>query len=152
LVNMVLGRLIALERRQIGLLKAIGYPTGTIAFHYLKMSAGIGIGGVAIGWAFGAWGAERLAALYADFFRFPYLVFVPNPAAFAVAGALGVAAVVIGALRAVRASVRLDPAVAMSPPLPPRYSRGFTDRLGARLGLRQTSMMILRSIVRFPGR
>jgi putative ABC transport system permease protein len=105
LVNMVLGRLIALERRQIGLMKAIGYPTPAIAFHYLKMSAGIGIGGVLIGWGFGAWGAERLAALYADFFRFPYLVYVPNPAAFAVAGALGVAAVVLGALRAVHASV-----------------------------------------------
>ena len=28
LVNMVLGRLIALERQQIGLLKAVGYSTG----------------------------------------------------------------------------------------------------------------------------
>jgi putative ABC transport system permease protein len=152
LVNMVLGRLIALERRQIGLMKAIGYPTGTIAAHYLKLSAGIGIAGVLIGWGFGAWGAERLAALYADYFRFPYLVYVPNPEAFAISGLLGLAAVLVGALRAVRAAVRLEPAVAMSPPAPPRYGRGLADWLGAVLRLRQTSMMILRSITRFPGR
>jgi putative ABC transport system permease protein len=40
----------------------------------------------------------------------------------------------------------------MSPPLPPRYSQGLVDRVGGTLALRQTTMMILRSIVRFPGR
>jgi putative ABC transport system permease protein len=152
LVNMVLGRLINLERQQIGLLKAVGYTTNAVAIHYLKMSAGIGIGGVLIGWGFGAWGASAMAGLYQDFFRFPYLVYVPSPAAFAASGALGIAAVVIGALRAVRRSVRLSPAVAMSPPAPPKYGRGLVDRLAGAVRLRQTTMMILRSIVRWPGR
>jgi putative ABC transport system permease protein len=152
LVNMVLGRLIALERQQIGLLKAVGYTTNAVAVHYLKMSAGIGIGGVLIGWGFGAWGAAAMAGLYQDFFRFPYLVYVPSPGAFFASGALGLAAVVVGALRAVRRSVRLSPAVAMSPPAPPQYGRGLVDRLAGAVRLRQTTMMILRSIVRWPGR
>lgn len=152
LVNMVLGRLIALERRQIGLLKAVGYTTPAVAVHYLKMSAGIGVLGVLIGWAAGAWLAQGVAGVYAEFFRFPYLVYRPEPLSFALSGALGIATVVLGALRAVMASVRLDPAIAMSPPAPPRYSRGLADAVAAVLRLRQTSTMILRSIVRWPGR
>ncbi len=152
LVNMVLGRLIALERLQIGLLKAVGYSTGAVALHYLKMSIGIGVIGVLVGWAAGAWLAQGTANLYAEYFRFPYLVYRPDPASFALSGALGIATVLVGALRAVWASVRLAPAVAMSPPAPPRYSRGLADAIGRLLRLRQTTMMILRSVIRWPGR
>ncbi|MGY6410842.1 MAG: ABC transporter permease [Alkalilacustris sp.] len=152
LVNMVLGRLIALERLQIGLLKAVGYTTQAVAVHYLKLALGIGLLGVALGWAAGAWMAGGMASLYADFFRFPYLVYRPEPLSFVISGSIALVTVVAGALRAVMRSVRLAPAVAMSPPAPPRYSRGLADRLAAAARLRQTSMMILRSITRFPGR
>ena len=36
LINLTLSRLVALEREQIGLLKALGYGNATIAFHYVK--------------------------------------------------------------------------------------------------------------------
>ena len=65
---------------------------------------------------------------------------------------LGIATVLVGALRACCASVRLSPAVAMSPPAPPPFRRGWVDGLGQGLHLRQTTMMILRSITRWPGR
>jgi putative ABC transport system permease protein len=52
----------------------------------------------------------------------------------------------------VAAAVRLEPAVAMSPPAPPAFRRGWVGDLGAALGLRQTTMMILRSLSRWPGR
>ncbi len=152
LVNMVLGRLIAQERQQIGLLKAVGYSTRRVALHYLAMSAGIGIAGVAIGWGAGVLLTGGITAMLAEFFRFPYLITQISPAAFAVSGTLAVATVVLGALRAVWGSVRLRPAVAMSPPAPPKFSRGAVDRIGAALRLRQTTMMILRSITRWPGR
>ncbi len=152
LVNMVLGRLIALERAQIGLLKAVGYSTRDVALHYLKLSLGIGVLGVLIGWGAGAWLAQATSSLYQDFFTFPYLVYRPDPGSFAISGALGLATVILGALRAVWSSARLDPAVAMSPPAPPKYSQGLADRIGAVMRLRQTTMMILRSIIRWPGR
>jgi putative ABC transport system permease protein len=152
LVNMVLGRLIALERRQIGLMKAVGYSTGQVTAHYLKLTAGIGVLGVALGWLAGAWFAGRAAELYAEYFRFPYLVYRPEVASFAISGILGIGTVLLGAFRAARASARLSPAVAMSPPAPPRYSRGLADVIGRALRLRQTTMMILRSIIRWPGR
>ncbi|MDR5653835.1 ABC transporter permease [Ruixingdingia sedimenti] len=152
LVNMVLGRLIALERQQIGLLKAVGYTTREIAGHYLRMSIGIGIGGVAAGWAAGIWLGHETTQLYAEFYRFPYLLYAPGGGAFAVSGLAGIATVILGALRAVWGSVRLSPAAAMSPPAPPVFRRGLADRMGALLRLRQTTMMILRSITRWPGR
>ena len=152
LVNMVLSRLIAQERQQIGLLKAVGYSTGRVAAHYLMMSAGIGVAGVAIGWGAGVLLTGGITAMLAEFFRFPFLVRQISPAAFALSGALAVATVLLGALRAVWGSVRLRPAVAMSPPAPAKFSRGAVDRLGAALRLRQTTMMILRSITRWPGR
>lgn len=152
LVNMVLGRLIALERQQIGLLKAVGYGRGEISRHYLKMTAGIGVIGVLLGWGAGAWLGRGMTALYAEYYHFPYLIHLSASRAFLISGALGMATVLLGALRAVQGSVRLSPAVAMSPPTPPVFRRGLLDRIGAGLRLRQTSMMILRSITRWPGR
>jgi putative ABC transport system permease protein len=62
------------------------------------------------------------------------------------------AAVAAGALRAVWGAVRLPPAVALAPPAPPRFRRGGADALFGRFRLRQTTMMILRSILRWPAR
>ncbi len=152
LVNMVLGRLILLDRAQIGLLKAVGYSAAEIARHYLGLSLVIGACGVLLGWAFGAWLGREMTQLYADFYRFPYLIYTPGPRAFILSGLVGIATVMIGALRAVRAAVRLSPTVAMQPPAPPLFRRGWVDAAGRRLRLRQTTMMILRSILRWPGR
>ncbi|WP_145111527.1 ABC transporter permease [Cereibacter sediminicola] len=152
LVNMVLARLIALERAQIGLLKAIGYPTSVLAAHYLKLALGIGLAGVLIGWAAGGWLGQALTRLYGDYFRFPFLIFVPGGGAFALSGLLGLGAVALGALRPVLAAARLPPAVAMAPPAPPLFRQGWFDRLGRAAGLRQTTMMILRALLRWPGR
>jgi len=55
-------------------------------------------------------------------------------------------------LRAVWGSVSLPPAAAMSPPAPPSFTRGTVDRVIDWIGFRQTTMMIFRSILRWPGR
>ena len=152
LVNMVLGRLIAMERPQIGLMRALGYTRREIGQHYLKLAAAIGGLGVLIGWGGGVLLREGMLALYVDFFRFPFLIRDPALGAMALSGGLGLLAVLAGAARAVLAAMRLPPAEAISPPAPPSFARGRIDRMMAALRLRQTSMMILRSILRWPGR
>jgi putative ABC transport system permease protein len=152
LVNIVLARLIALERGQIGLLKAIGYSNRAVAGHYLKLAAAIGGAGIAFGWGVGWWAGHGMTRLYGEFFRFPYLVYVASPGTFAVSAIAGLAAVLSGALVAVRAALRLTPAVAMAPPLPVRYRRHAIDRLGDLTGLPTAARMILRSVTRWPGR
>lgn len=152
LVNMVLDRLIALERPQIGLFKALGYGTWQIAAHYLKLAGLIAGIGIALGWGFGWWIADAMIGIYGAYFRFPFILRDWGTGALAVSAMLGLAAVGLGASRAVWASVRLPPAEAMQPPAPPIFVRGAADRLLGALPLRQTTMMIARSILRWPGR
>ncbi|MCI2399029.1 ABC transporter permease [Aliiroseovarius subalbicans] len=150
LVNMVLGRLIALEREQIGLFKALGYSDWEISWHYVKLAMGIGAIGILMGWGFGMWAGRGMAVLYQEFFHFPYLVFVQYPATYAISALAGMAAAVIGALGAVRRVVALKPAVAMSPPAPTRFRKGLLDRVIRLFRPRQTTMMIMRAIGRWP--
>jgi putative ABC transport system permease protein len=150
LVNMVLGRLITLEREQIGLLKALGYSSWEISWHYLKLAMGIGAVGIVIGWGFGYWASIGIAQVYGEFFRFPYLVFQQFPAIYALSALTGLGASLLGAVFAVRRVVQLSPAVAMAPPAPTRFRRGIFDRLIGLLKPRQPTMMILRSIGRWP--
>ena len=152
LVNLVLARLIALERSQIGLLKAVGYSERRGGRHYLKLAAAIGVLGIAIGWGFGWWAGQGMTRLYGEFFRFPYLVYVANLHTFAISALAGLVAVLSGALFAVRAALLLTPAVAMAPPLPVRFRRHAIDGLGDVLGLPTMARMILRSLIRWPGR
>lgn len=152
LVNMVLGRLIVLERPQIGLLKAVGYGPAEIATHYLKLAALIGVIGVLAGWAFGWWISDAMIGLYVRFFRFPFILKAWGTQALVLSALLGLAAALAGALRPVRATLRLAPAEAMQPPAPPSFSRGIADLLLTRFQFRQTTTMIFRSILRWPGR
>lgn len=149
LVNMTLARLIALEREQIGLLKAIGYDGRAIAQHYIEFVAMIAVVGIVIGWLAGGWLGAGMAQMYAKFFSFPYLVFARSPGIYALAAVVTLAAAVGGALNAVRGVLRLPPAVAMAPPAPPVYHArgGWID---AHLG--QTRRMILRHLTHRPGR
>jgi putative ABC transport system permease protein len=58
----------------------------------------------------------------------------------------------LGAARAALMAARLAPAVAMQPPAPPMFRRTLLDRLMTAHALRQTTIMVLRSIIRWPVR
>ncbi|PYF06154.1 putative ABC transport system permease protein [Rhodobacter viridis] len=150
LVHTVLSRLIALEREQIGLLKALGYGRREIAAHYLGFVAVIALIGIALGFAAGAWLGAGLARLYAQFFSFPFLVFSRDPQVYALAGLITLAAALGGAVKAVRSVIALPPAVAMAPPAPPVYRR--LSGWGAGPPLRQSSRMVWRHLAHWPGR
>jgi putative ABC transport system permease protein len=152
LVNMTLSRLVALEREQIGLLKAVGYGTREVALHYLKLVVLIGLAGTAIGSAAGTWLGAQLTRIYGDFFHFPFLVFRSNPEIYLLGAGVTLAAAVLGAAWAVWKVARLPPAVAMQPPAPPHYRRMLLERLGLLRLLPQAGTMVLRNLVRFPGR
>ncbi len=152
LVNMVIGRIVFLERSEIGLLKAIGYSDAAVATHYLMLAGLVALVGVGAGWLAGNWLTLGLARLYAEFFEFPFLIFRVSYAAFAVSGLLALTVAGVGALQAALKAARIAPAVAMLPPAPPRFRRGGPDRLFRALRLSQPMMMILRSLLRWPVR
>lgn len=150
LVNMVLGRIVTLERSEIGLLKAVGYRNREVALHYLMLATLIAVVGILIGWAVGTWLAGEMARLYAEFFDFPWLIQPHALDTYAISALIGLAAAGLGAARSALSAARLSPAVAMAPPAPPRFRRGPLDRLAARLHLSQPGMMVLRGLLRWP--
>ncbi len=152
LINMTLTRLIALEREQIGLLKAVGYGQAAIAAHYLKLVAVIASAGIAIGYGLGTWFGQSLTRLYGKFFQFPFLVFERDPDIYLLAGAVSLTAAVLGAVKATRQALVLPPAVAMQPPAPARFKPLPGEASGAYAHVSQMTMMSLRSMMRWPVR
>jgi putative ABC transport system permease protein len=150
LINMILTRLITLEREQIGLLKALGYTNLAIAFHYMKFVALIGTLGVLIGFTAGTLLGQGLTRLYAEFFHFPFLIFLMRPSSFAIAGVASLIAIFAGAARAVYGTMKLAPAVAMRPPTPPSYRRFWSGEPMLLRYFSQLSIMIVRYIARWP--
>lgn len=152
LINMALGRLITMEREQIGLMKALGYYSFDVAVHYLKFVSVIAIIGIVLGISAGIYLGRGLTELYGEFFHFPFLVFLTPFEIFAIAIVASMLAAWLGAIQSVRNAIGLSPAVAMSPPAPPRYGQGLAavTRMAARVS--QGANMVLRHTLRFPVR
>lgn len=150
LVNLILNRLVALEREQIGLFKALGYRNAEIVWHYVKFVLLIVLLGVAIGSAAGTWLGVYLTRLFGDYFRFPFLLFAKSADLYAIAAALGVIAALLGAAHALRDVVTLSPAVSMRPPAPQRFRHVLPVAINRVVS--QPTMMMLREITRHPVR
>ena len=152
LLNVVLGRVITAQREQIAALKAIGYENWSIGWHYLKMGCVIVLVGGALGVALGAWLGQLMTANYVAFFRFPVLSFRMSPHLAVLAIGVSLVSAMVAALSAVRRVVVLAPAEAMRPPAPPVYRRTWIERVGPFQRLSPQGSMVLRNIVRRPGR
>lgn len=150
LSNMVLSRLIATERTEIGLLKAFGYSSVQIAWHYSKMVLAICVLGVAIGSLLGMYFGRLNTEMYAELFRFPLLIYRPSPDSFVIGSAISVTAAMLGALSAVKNAVTLPPAEAMIPPSPGIYHQSFLSTSRLTRWLDQPTRIALRQIGRWP--
>ena len=152
LLNVVLTRIVSVQREQIAALKALGYANRELGWHYTKLSLVVGAAGSAFGVFFGTWLGSGMTSIYNDFFRFPALLY-QLPVGIAIAG-VGVSfvAAALGALNAVRRAVRLPPAEAMRPEAPPRYRRSWLERYGFQRWLSTPVRMILRNLGRHPVR
>lgn len=131
LLHVLLGRMVASDREQIGALKALGYSDAALALHYAKLAlAMVGVGAV-LGVAIGGWLMRVLMPLYAEFYRFPSVSTRLEVREVALALGLSAAAALVGALQAVRQVVALQPVEAMRPPAPPVFRRTRLERLVA---------------------
>lgn len=150
LTYMVLTRLIATERSEIGLLKAFGYSHREIAWHYMKLVIVIAFVGIVLGSVLGAIFGFDNTRRYAEFFKFPLLIYRPSPLAFLIAALVSVGATLAGAVGAAIRAASLPPAEAMRPPQPIVYRRGrfAGNRLFAQLD--QPTRIALRQIGRWP--
>jgi putative ABC transport system permease protein len=151
LLNVVVSRLIALQREQIAILKAFGYPNRAIGWHYIKLVMLVVLLGVAGGVALGAWFGRGLSNVYMETtFRFPYLDYRLNADVILIALAVGTVAAVTGTLFSVGRAARLAPAEGMRAETPVAYRATFVERAGLQRWVNQPSRMILRHIERRP--
>jgi putative ABC transport system permease protein len=146
LINVVLSRLVQIQRAQVAVLKAVGYTQREVGVHYLKLVCLLVLCGSTLGIAVGAWLGGALNNIYIRYFHFPSLTYhlYPRVVATAIGWALGSAS--LGALATLRAVMRLPPAEAMRPEPPASYRRTLADRIRTSPSAR----MVLREIERRP--
>lgn len=151
LVNVVLSRLVQLQRSVIATLKAVGYADRTIGMHYIRLVSVILLGGAALGVAFGAWAGSAMMGLYTgEFFRFANSEYVLRPQAIAFSVGVSFLTALVGAWVSVRQVVVMPPAEAMRPPAPAKYRRSFLEYVGVWKWLAPNVRMIWREIGRRP--
>jgi putative ABC transport system permease protein len=150
LLNVVISRLISLEREQIAVLKAFGYSNFAVGLHYAKlvvMIVALGIvGGTLLGIQFG----QGLSNLYMEFYSLPFMIYVLKPRVIIAAAAISIGVALLGTWYAVRNAARLPPAQAMRPEPPAIYHATVVERLGLQRLFSQPTRMILRHIERKP--
>lgn len=146
LLNVVVGRLMATQRSQIATLKAFGYTTAAIAWHFVKFTTVIVWIGTALGIAGGAWMGNGMSKLYMDVYRFPYMLYEIGWDVVANSFAVSLAAAGAGTLFAVLRAAGESPAVAMQPANPGRYRESLLESRW----MSQPTRMIIRNIERRP--
>lgn len=148
----VMGRLVAGQREQIGTLKAFGYEHREIWRHYAGFSVVAGLLGAGLGVALGAQLGSLLAGLYREFYRLPFLDFTLSPGALWLSAGVSLGSALLGAALPVWRAAKLHPAEAMRPELP---WQGATPRLVRAFRLQQLSQahrLIARNLQRRPVR
>ncbi len=150
LLNVVLSRLVQLQRGQVATLKAVGYTDAAIGRHYLAMMSVIVLLGTGLGLALGAWFGRALTGLYGDVFRFPALTYAMHlpVVGLSVLASLGSAG--LGALVSARRMMRLPPAEALRPPAPAVYRPLLLERFHLQRLIAQSWRMVLRELGRHP--
>lgn len=150
LLNVVISRLVAMQREQIATLKAFGYSNYAVLGHYLGLVSVIVGAGIVTGIALGVWLGQKLSAIYMEFYHFPYLKFSLSSVTVIEATTASLLAAAVGTVFAVWQAARLRPAQAMRPEPPPRYRETWVEKMGLKRWLSQPARMIIRHIQRRP--
>ena len=149
LLNVVLSRLIELDRPQIATLKALGYSNREVGQHYLELTLIITLLGTFMGLGLGSYLGGHMTALYVQFYRMPGLAFRMAPQLVSTALLVSFGSGLLGSLLSVRRVMRLPPAEAMRPAAPPSYTQSFIGRVITRQ-LSASARMVAREVTRRP--
>lgn len=150
LLNVVIGRLIALQRSQIATLKAVGYNNLTVALHYLTIITLITALGLLIGIGAGIWLGRNMTELYTEFYRFPVMTYSLGPRLLLLAISVSYGAALIGSLTVLRRVFRMPPAEAMRPAAPPTFHGTWSERFGISRLFSPPGKIVFRNLTRRP--
>ncbi|HAU30800.1 MAG TPA: hypothetical protein DCW46_00590, partial [Desulfotomaculum sp.] len=124
----MLGRMVKIQRLQIGTMKAIGYGSFQIMLHYTEYALAIGILGLLLGIFPGILFSASLSKLYASYFNLPEIIGGVNLQAifYSIVLTLGVSAV--AGLAASRGVLGVRPAESMRPVSPGKAGKVFLEK------------------------
>ena len=150
LLNVVISRLIRLQREEVATLKAFGYSDIAVGLHFIKLVLLIVSLGVFVGIGAGIWMGKGMSNIYMVMYSLPYMIYVLKPEVVIAAALISMAVAMMGTMYSVNSAARLPPAQAMQPELPAKYHTTLVERLGLQRWLSQPTRMILRHIERRP--
>lgn len=150
LLNVVISRLISLQREQIAGLKAFGYSNFDVGMHYTKLVLLIVLLGIILGTLVGIKLGQWMSDIYMILYSFPFMNYVLKIQVILAAALISMSVAILGTLHAVRNAARLPPAQAMRPEPPAIYHATLVEKLGLQRWFSQPSRMILRHIERKP--
>jgi putative ABC transport system permease protein len=150
LVNVVMSRLVHLQRAQIATLRAIGYRSSEVGRHYLVLILVVALVGAIVGTGGGAYLGRGMMRLYEPYFHFPQYGYRLDTGVVATAVLVSLAAALVGGFATVRHAARLPPAEAMRPEAPPSYRPSILEKIGLGRLLSPSGRMVLRELTRRP--
>jgi putative ABC transport system permease protein len=152
LLNVVLARIVTVQREQIAALKANGYANRTLGLHYAKLGFLVALVGIVLGSIGGYFMGLDVTRMYTAVFNFPVLHYSVRPVRIAQAAGVALGAALLGVIGAVRRVVALPPAEALRPEAPAGYRETLLERIGLGRYLSPPARMILRNLSRRPVR
>jgi len=152
LLYLVLSRLVATQRTQIGLLKAYGFTDFRVGVHYFGFALVTVVIGLLAGVPVGLVLGNIFVDVYRDFFHFPSLRFVADPALIGLCVGVSLLSAGAGALLSVYRAMGLAPAEAMRPETPASYTMGTALLQGWTAAWPSSLRMIARNLLRRPWR
>jgi len=150
MTSAVLTRLIRLQREQIAQLKAFGYSSGQVGWHYLKFALVIVVIATVVGGLLGLCMGNGIVILYRQYFHFPSLPFRADWAAVFLAFATSTSATSLGVIGAVWQAMRLPAAEAMRPEPPAEFRPSAIEQFGLQKLVSPAFRMALRNLERKP--
>lgn len=150
LINVVMSRLVATQRVQIGMLKAVGYTNIEISSHYLKMVLFITAIGSIIGLSLGTWMGAGMTKMYTEFFHFPIFKYSFSIEVMIIAVFFCTIAAIAGTLFAIKNAAKLPPAEAMRAESPTEFRPSYLEKIGIHKHLSFLSRIVLRQLERRP--
>lgn len=150
LLSVVLSRMIQQQRGIIATMRAFGLSKVGVAAHYTGLAVIVVVVGSIIGTALGVYFGKLVLGVYADYFRFPELIYRLEPWVYASAFALSLFMAMLGVIRSAWRAASLPPAEGMRSEPPAQYRRTLIERTGLAKRMPVPWRIVVRHLERKP--
>ncbi len=128
-IYMLLIRLVDNQRKQIGILMALGFTKAALLFHYIGYALFVGFAGTILGSLIGAQMAKGLARFYLKFFNVPMYGVKIYPGVAVIGFLMGITFCATAGYNGAKRVLNIAPAEAMRPITPVKGDKWWGERV-----------------------